>query len=505
MKRFAGKVICLIFILFCIAGVSACQNTEHPPESTGASDEATVTEGDPITGPVLLTADQTVDHTVAMTIETQITTQHAETKAGIFFGVARDWANFGYLGYAVLVEGESVTLYRVEENLKALATASITDPTSTYGMRVTLSANYCRVYLDTGNGWSSAPFLSEKLGNTNGFTVGAVELSGYRCKFGDLQIIYGEKVMIEHVTVRNPLYFGADPWVVRHNDKYYYCYGGGDGVFVRQIRSIKDVQTANGSKVYTAPVGTMYSQEYWAPELHYIQGEWYIYVAADDGNNDNHRMYVLKGTTQDPTDPFEMVGQITDSTNKWAIDGTVVTIQDELFFVWSGWEGDVNVAQNLYIAHMSNPWTIDSERVLISTPEYTWEQVGTPTVNEGPTALYHDDDVFIVYSASGSWTDDYCLGLLTLVGEDPLDPASWVKETEPVFSKLPGVAYGPGHCSFATAADDSVWMIYHANVEQGTGWNGRSVWIGPVHFDENGKPLFGEPSEEVVFPLAFNR
>ena len=122
-------------------------------------------------------------------------------------------------------------------------------------------------------------------------------------------------------------------------------------------------------------------------------------------------------------------------------------------------------------------------------------------VNEGPTALVHDGKVFIVYSASGSWTDDYCLGMLTLTGDDPLDPNAWTKSEEPVFKRLDNVAVGPGHCSFTTAVDGSVWMVYHANLEAGTGWGGRSVWIAPITFDEQGVPNFGQIEKEVQYPV----
>ena len=318
-------------------------------------------------------------------------------------------------------------------------------------------------------------------------------------------------VKVIYETVQNPVApSGADPWIIRHGDKYYYCYSSPvwffGGVGVAEIPSLDKISTEGGSQVYTAPAeegaDLSHSFNYWAPELHYINGEWYIYVACDDGNNETHRMYVLKGTTQNPTDPFEYVGQITDPSNKWAIDGSVMEIGGELYFVWSGWEGDVNVAQHIYIAHMSNPWTIDSERVMISTPEYYWEKVGEPLINEGPTVLQHGGKTFLTYSASGSWTDDYCIGMLTLVGNDPMDPASWKKSETPVFEKRWAVCYGPGHASFTTAIDDSVWMIFHGNLQMGTGWEGRSIWISPVTFDENGIPNFGAPQSEVSFPVG---
>ncbi len=307
-------------------------------------------------------------------------------------------------------------------------------------------------------------------------------------------------VSIVSKATQNPIHYnGADPWVVEHEGTYYYCYSSGNGVSVARFSSLHQL-TKSGVKVYTAPEGTAYSKEYWAPELHYLNGEWYIYVAADNGNNTTHRMYVLKGTSQDPTDPFEMVGQITDPTDRWAIDGTVMQLGGELYFIWSGWEGSVNVAQNIYIAHMSDPCTIDSERVCLSVPEYDWETYGSPDVNEGPAVLQHGGRTFLVYSASGSWTDHYCLGMLSLTGSDPLDPACWIKSTEPVFQSRPGVCYGPGHNSFCTAVDGSIWMVYHGNLVSGTGWSGRSVWIGPVAFDANGDPIFGQPEETVRFP-----
>lgn len=298
-----------------------------------------------------------------------------------------------------------------------------------------------------------------------------------------------------------------DPWVIEHDGHYYYCFQGGAGgragVCVAEIPSIDQLSKEGASQVYLAPTSGMYSKEYWAPELHYINGEWYIYVAADDGNNANHRMYVLKGTSQDPTEPFEMVGKITDPTDKWAIDGTVLQYKGELYFIWSGWPGNSDGTQLLYIAHMSDPTTIDSERVRISSPTQYYEKNGMP-LNEGPCALVHDDDVFIFFSASGSWTDNYCISYLKLVGDDPMDPQSWSKSPKPLISQRVGVAYGPGHCSIAPAPDGSLWIIFHANLEKGSGWEGRSGWILPLTFDENGNPVVGRLSSTVTFPHVKN-
>ena len=290
----------------------------------------------------------------------------------------------------------------------------------------------------------------------------------------------------------NPVYpHGADPWVIRDGDSYYYCYSAGNGVCVNKIESPDKITTDGGVKVYTAPKDTEYSHEYWAPELHKIGGRWYIYVAADDGDNYHHRMCVLGCTGENPTDEYEMLGKITDKTDKWAIDGTVLQHNGECYFIWSGWEGDENVAQNIYIAHMSDAHTIDSDRVMLSCPDMEWEQLGgMPHINEGPVALVKGKTVHIIYSASGSWSDYYCLGKLTYSGEgDILDKNSWKKAYAPVFSKT-DKTFGPGHCSFTTDAEDRTWVVYHANTVSGSGWRGRHVWIQPVEW----------AGEDILFP-----
>lgn len=286
-----------------------------------------------------------------------------------------------------------------------------------------------------------------------------------------------------------PLGGGCDPWFYEQGGKFYHCYSVGNGVGVKASDSLAELWEAPGKTVYSAPEGTDYSYDYWAPELHFIDGRWYIYVCADDGENANHRMYVLSCDT--PDGDYVMEGKIADSTDRWAIDGTVLKYEGELWFIWSGWEGETDGGQNLYIAHMSSPTSIDSERVLISAPEYGWEKNGMP-VNEGPAVLYHGDKVFLFYSASGSWTDDYCLGMLTLTG-NPGSKNGWVKTPLPVMKKAE-TAFGPGHCSFVSSGGCD-YVVYHGNTESGTGWNARSVRLQPVRYRFD-MPVLGLPVKQ---------
>jgi GH43 family beta-xylosidase len=286
---------------------------------------------------------------------------------------------------------------------------------------------------------------------------------------------------------------GADPWVIQRDGAYFLCQSRRGGIWVHRVARLRDIGRSPGRCVWTAPPDGPYSKELWAPELHYLRGRWYIYVAADDGDNHNHRMVVLEGQSDDPQEPFTFKGKIASPDDRWAIDGTVLQMPDDhLYFIWSGWEGSVNVAQHLYIAPMSDPWTISGERVQISSPEHAWECNGKPLINEGPQVLWNGPHLFIIYSASGSWTDDYCLGQLRWTGGDPLERGSWIKNSSAVFTRTEDV-FGPGHCCFVKSRDRSEnWIVYHSAKHSGAGWN-RRINMQRFTWHPDGAPNFGRP------------
>jgi GH43 family beta-xylosidase len=288
-----------------------------------------------------------------------------------------------------------------------------------------------------------------------------------------------------------------DPSIAYHEGFYYmtFTHNGAD-VMVMKSRTL-DFKHAEKKVVWYPPVDTAYSANLWAPEIQFVGGKWYIYFAADDGANENHRMYALQADTDDPMGDYTFKGQITDETNRWAIDGLVLEHGEQLYFVWSGWEGDVNIAQNTYIAPMSDPLTVSGPRVLLSSPDLEWERAGGPPyINEGQSILKKDGRVFLVYSGAGSWTPHYSLGMLALAeGGDPLNPADWKKSTEPLMAMddEAGV-YGPGHNTFAQSPDGTeIWNVYHATSGIADGWNNRRARAQRVEWGEDGLPVLGKP------------
>ena len=310
---------------------------------------------------------------------------------------------------------------------------------------------------------------------------------------------------------------GADPWVLCHNGWFYYTQTTYNNITLWKVKDPADLRTAKSTIIWKPQARTSHSKNIWAPELHRIDGRWYIYFAADDGQNRNHRLFVLQSDADDPmAKEWRFAGPLHTPEDRWAIDGTVLRYNRQLHLLWSGWEGTDNGQQNIYIARMKDPLTVEGPRVLISSPQHTWERHGVienpgpddkacVLVNEGPAALVRDGRVLVTYSASGSWTEHYCLGLLWAeAGTNLMDPASWNKGEQPVFTAVGSGAEGThaaGHNSFFRSADGTQdWILYHANARKGEGWLKRSPRAQPFTWDAAGFPVFGRP-----WPLSAGR
>ena len=289
-------------------------------------------------------------------------------------------------------------------------------------------------------------------------------------------------------------YPGQDPWVVPFENSYLLVQSKANNrkIVVRQFANVWHMEHYREMVVWSPPSrGSDHGAQIWAPELHALNGRWYIYYAASDGRIRNHRMYVLEA--KHPLGPYRELGKIFDPQHDvWSIDMTVLQHDGGLYAVWSSWEGpNTGSFQNLYIAPMSDPSTISGERRLISRPEHGWEMT-VGAVNEGPQVLRNPAGdagrLFITYSADASWSNAYKLGLLELTGTDVLDPAAWTKLHRPIF-------IGGGHACFLQHADQNV-VFFHRKISPDPGWADREIRCEPFTWDHEGYPVIGPPDVE---------
>src|SRR5579872_2849032 len=184
-------------------------------------------------------------------------------------------------------------------------------------------------------------------------------------------------------TFTNPIFTSQDPWVTYVNGTYYYSesYCGSATVCIKASATLTGLSSAPWVGVWNAPANSPNSGEVWAPEAHYINGQWYIYYAADDGNNNNHRLFVLQANSSNPLGSYSEAntgfphGQLTESTGNWAIDPDVFTAADgRLYVTWSCSTTPIADNQNICVAQMSDPLHTIGSTALIAQPTQAWEQ-----------------------------------------------------------------------------------------------------------------------------------
>ena len=105
-------------------------------------------------------------------------------------------------------------------------------------------------------------------------------------------------------TFTNPLLpTGPDPWVEYRDGFYYYMNTTGKNLTVWKTRNMADLASPDKTEkkvVWTPPASGPYSHDIWAPEIHFLQGKWYIYFAADAEKNQTHRIWVIENSSSDP-------------------------------------------------------------------------------------------------------------------------------------------------------------------------------------------------------------
>ncbi|WP_028612643.1 glycoside hydrolase family 43 protein [Paenibacillus harenae] len=263
----------------------------------------------------------------------------------------------------------------------------------------------------------------------------------------------------------------ADPWIYKHTDGYYYFTASVpeyDRIELRRSTTLAGLKEAEPSVVWRKYETGPLSANIWAPEIHEIDGKWYIYFAAarttetKDGLFD-HRMYALENASANPLEgKWEEKGQIRTQWDSFALDATVFRHRGVIYYVWAQKDPDIPGNSNLYISAMENPWTLKGKQVMLAKPEYDWEVIGF-LVNEGPAVLKRNGRLFLSYSASAT-DHHYCMGLLTADEDaDLLEPKSWSKSPAPVFrTNEEASLYGPGHNSFTVSEDGEDVLVYHA-------------------------------------------
>ncbi|KAM7201203.1 glycoside hydrolase family 43 protein [Naviculisporaceae sp. PSN 640] len=287
---------------------------------------------------------------------------------------------------------------------------------------------------------------------------------------------------------------GADPTAIRVGNTYYSAESAEGGIWVRAASSIEGL---GASSVHRVRVWEDTIGDIWAPDMVMEQNRTYIYFSA--GKDAAHRMYVITANSDPISTPYTLEQKLALPDDQWAIDGTYFFYQGQGWFIWSGWESEQKSSeQYLYLCRMRSPTEPVGPRYIISQPrERGWETEG---INEGPQPIVDPNgQLHIVYSASGSWTDNYCLADLRLKkGGDPTYVWDWYKSNGCLFGSHQERMMngwdatlwinGPGHHTFvledgevekSPGGTNHIPFIFHG-VEKGIeySWGNRAWYSG---------------------------
>ena len=298
----------------------------------------------------------------------------------------------------------------------------------------------------------------------------------------------------------------ADPYVLRHTDGMYYFTASVpayDGIVLRRAKTLAGLVDAQETEVWHKHESGPMSLHIWAPELHFLDGAWYIYYAGGDKDHIwDIRPYVLECRDEDPlTGTWRELGKMQRadddefSFEAFSLDATVFENKGEHYYVWAEKVGVGKQISNLYLARMEKPWKLATVQVMLTTPDYDWERVGF-WVNEGPAVIKHGGNIYLTYSASETGKA-YCMGMLTASEDsDLLDPRSWSKERWPVLKtdEKKGI-FGPGHNSFTVDENGNDICVYHARCEEKIEGNplynpNRHAQLMKLKWDEQERPVF---------------
>lgn len=284
---------------------------------------------------------------------------------------------------------------------------------------------------------------------------------------------------------RGPLNMGADPFMTFHDGFYYLSTTQGDALRMWKARTVGELLVSQPKTIWT-DTDPSRNQQIWAPSFTFIEGHWYVVYTASNGVDDTHRLYVIESDGADALGPYHFKAKLAaPGSDVWAIDGELLKHDNKLYIAWSG--QNTNGARNLlFIAPLSNPWTISGPRT------YLPASGGCPEVREGPSFLAGKGGTsFMIYSACDTGKPDYQLWMKSIApGADPLVAANWKQHAAPIMVRNDAMGiWGPGHNGFFKSPDGKEdWIVYHAKNTAAYTYEGRTTRIDKVSWTAEGLP-----------------
>lgn len=244
----------------------------------------------------------------------------------------------------------------------------------------------------------------------------------------------------------NPLFEGADPFLMTYQGKYYiYATNSPDGFRVY----VSDDLAVWKDKGYCLKKGDVIGQNrFWAPEVIAHKGKFYMVYASEE--------HLAIATSESPLGPF------TQMEKKWlmadkAIDGHFFLDDGTLWLYYVRIQGE----NMIYVAKLNDDCSTlqEKDEKFLLRAEENWE-LKEGHVTEGPFVLKHKEKYYLSYSANDTRSIFYAIGYA--VSDRPDGP--FIKYKGNPILKMTEQVNGVGHHSFARSIDGKdLLCAYHCH------------------------------------------
>lgn len=275
----------------------------------------------------------------------------------------------------------------------------------------------------------------------------------------------------------NPVYdkYLGDPFVLSHEGGYY-AYGtapaSSQGWQFPVLYSTDLVHWEEKGWSLQPVLGGVH---YWAPEVAYQSGTFYMYYSADGVDGNDHQLRIA--TSRSPLGPFEDMGLLLAPDDPFTIDPHPFQDQDGEWYLYYSrdfltLDDDNRVGTGIVVDRLLNMVTLEGKPQVVVRPHADWQlfqeqrsmygSVYDWHTIEGAAVRLHNNQYYCFYSG-GAWErENY--GVSYVVASHPLGPFRRPPEVKlPLLRSSPGNVIGPGHNSFTLSPDGSQeYLVYHA-------------------------------------------
>jgi GH43 family beta-xylosidase len=295
------------------------------------------------------------------------------------------------------------------------------------------------------------------------------------------------------LTYQNPMPIKhiGDPFVLRAPDGIYYCYATSALDGFKAWISPDFVHWTEIGYVYKRNDDSWGESDFWAPEVLFYEGKYFMHYSARWGKNQSLRIGVA--TSDSPGGPFmDLFNHPMFDFGYAAIDGHVFFDEDGRKYFYYARDCSENVVDgrhesHLYVLELNDDLTsFKGEPLLITKPEQEWEcRSGTGWFwNEGPFVLKDKGRYYLMYSANFYASREYSVGYA--VAESPTGPFVKAAHNPILFSPNAEIS-GPGHNSVTVSPDGSeLFIVYHIHTDPQNPSGDRQVCIDRMDFREDG-------------------